>query len=75
MQPVAHTTSRDFLAVSTGALEVLVKYLGCIRNAFLLIFLKTVNPLHYNAMIADLADTHNIDVFALTETLISPNTI
>jgi len=30
MQPVAHTTSRDFLAVSTGALEV---YLGRIRNA------------------------------------------
>ena len=31
------------------------------------------NPLHYTA-IADLADTHNIDVFALTETWISPNT-
>jgi len=32
------------------------------------------NHLHYTA-IADLAVTHNIDVFALTETLISPNTI
>jgi len=31
------------------------------------------NPVHYTA-IADLADTHNIDVFALTETWISPNT-
>jgi len=31
------------------------------------------NPLHYNA-IADLADTHNIDIFALSETWISPNT-
>jgi len=31
------------------------------------------NPLHYNA-IADVADTHNIDVFALTETWISLNT-
>jgi len=31
------------------------------------------NPLHYTA-IAVLADTHNIDVFALTETWISPNT-
>jgi len=31
------------------------------------------NPLHYTA-IADLADTHNIDVFALSETWISPNT-
>jgi len=30
-------------------------------------------PLNYTA-IADLADTHNIDVFALTETWISPNT-
>jgi len=31
------------------------------------------NPLHYT-VIADLADTHNIDVFALTEIWISPNT-
>jgi len=31
------------------------------------------NPLHYTA-IADLADTHNIDIFALSETWISPNT-
>jgi exonuclease III len=31
------------------------------------------NPLHYTA-IADLADTHNIHVFALTETWISHNT-
>jgi len=31
------------------------------------------SPLHYTA-IADLAVTHNIDVFALTETWISPNT-
>jgi len=31
IQQVAHTTSRDFLAVSTGALEVLLKYLGRIR--------------------------------------------
>jgi len=31
------------------------------------------NPLHYTA-IADFADTHNIDVFALSETWISPNT-
>jgi len=31
------------------------------------------NALHYTA-IADLADTHNIDVFALSETWISPNT-
>jgi exonuclease III len=31
------------------------------------------NPLHYTA-IADLVDTYNIDVFALTETWISPNT-
>jgi len=31
------------------------------------------NLLHYNA-IADLADTHNIDAFALSETWISPNT-
>jgi len=27
MQPTAHTNSRDFLAVSTGALDVLLKYL------------------------------------------------
>jgi len=33
MQPVAHTTSRDFLAASTGALEVLMKYLRRIKNA------------------------------------------
>ena len=32
------------------------------------------HPLHYTA-IADLADTHNIHVFALTETWISSNTI
>jgi len=38
MQPVAHTTSRDFLAVSTGALEVLLKYLGRIGNAHLYLF-------------------------------------
>jgi len=31
------------------------------------------NPLHLTA-IADLADTHNIDIFALSETWISPNT-
>jgi len=31
------------------------------------------NPLQYTA-IADLADTHNIDVYALSETWISPNT-
>jgi len=31
------------------------------------------NLLHYTA-IADLADTHNIDIFALSETWISPNT-
>jgi len=31
------------------------------------------NPLHYTA-IADFADTHNIDVFALSETWIFPNT-
>ena len=31
------------------------------------------HPLHYTA-IADLADTHNIHVFALTETWISSNT-
>jgi len=31
------------------------------------------NPLHYTAII-DLADTHNIDVFALSKTWISPNT-
>jgi len=31
------------------------------------------NPLQYTA-IADLADTHYIDIFALTETWISPNT-
>jgi len=33
MQIAAHTTSRDFLAVSTGALEVLLKYLRRIINA------------------------------------------
>jgi len=33
MQPAAHTTSRDFLTVSTGALEVLLKYLRRIINA------------------------------------------
>jgi len=33
IQPVAHTTSRDFLADSTGALEVLLKYIGRIGNA------------------------------------------
>jgi len=33
MQPVAHTTSRDFLAVNTGALEALLKYLERIINA------------------------------------------
>jgi len=33
MQPVAHTTSLDFLAVSTGALEELLKCLRRIRNA------------------------------------------
>jgi len=27
MQPVTHITSRDFLAVVTGAFEVLLKYL------------------------------------------------
>jgi len=31
MQLVAHTTSRDYLAVSTGALEVLLKYLGALK--------------------------------------------
>jgi len=31
------------------------------------------NPLHYTT-IADLADTHNINVFALSETWNSPNT-
>jgi len=36
IQPVAHTTSRDFLAVSTG--EVLLQYLGYNRNARLLTF-------------------------------------
>jgi len=39
MQPAAHTTSRDFLAVSTGALEVLLKYLRRIINARLFTFL------------------------------------
>jgi len=37
MQLAAHTTSRDFLAVSTGALEVFLKYLRRIINARLLI--------------------------------------
>jgi len=32
------------------------------------------NPLHYTA-IADIADTHNIDIIALSETWISPSTI
>jgi exonuclease III len=31
------------------------------------------NPIHYTAL-SDLADTYNIDLFALTETWISPNT-
>jgi len=35
MQPATHTTSRDFLAVSTSALEVLLKYLRRIINASL----------------------------------------
>jgi len=40
MQPAAHTTSRNFLAVSTGALEVLLKYLRRIINARLLTFTR-----------------------------------
>jgi len=36
-----HYTSRDFLAVSTSALEVLLKYLRRIINARLLTFLLT----------------------------------
>jgi len=36
MQPAAQSTSRDFLGVSTGTLEVLLKYLRRIINARLL---------------------------------------
>jgi len=32
-QPMIHTTSHDFLAVSTDAFEILLKYLRRIRNA------------------------------------------
>jgi hypothetical protein len=35
--------------------------------------ISLTNPIHYTAL-SDLADTYNIDLFALTETWISPNT-
>jgi len=41
MQPVAHTTSRDFLAVSTGALEVLEIFKAQLKCSSLTFF----NPL------------------------------
>ena len=50
---------------------------GPVSNSFLNICTLNIrsltNPLHYTA-IADLANTHNINVFALTETWISPKT-
>jgi len=58
MRPLAHTTSCDFLAVSTGSLEVLLKYLGCIKNARLLTFLTKI----WSNILQLAAIFHNYDI-------------
>jgi len=56
MQPVVHTTSRDLLAVSTGALDVLLKYF---RASYLTFNFESYLCFKFNVGVSVELLTHN----------------